>query len=423
MLLDAEALASLTAARSTFRPDLLELFAERRSMSAMVFRDGGITNATSGREGGVGVRVRHGSSTVHSVSDQLTGEAVRDAVTSAMSLCARQAPAARTVGEARPCTSAAARDLAAEQCDGPGSDDRARQAALLYAVGDAVTGPNGVSSVTAILRTEQRVRDIADSDGGRVSCRTRRERVAVTVTVGPAEAPIRGRASVAVNGPETELTEENVRTAAAEAIRRARSRLKAVPAPTGEMPVVLAPGSGAVLIHEALGHGLEADHLSRRSSAFHDLLGRRIGPAGLTIVDDRRRRADRDQQRVHGGARPVRAGPGQGGNRGDTVAPRQPQFPARAPTAAGDPWTTGHGSVPACRQRHDQPGGRIPESSSRDRAARHHRRGGRAEPDRQPNGPDGVRCRTIRLRGPGHPLEPTDRAGPDRGPTPRRRRG
>jgi TldD protein len=82
---------------------------------------------------------------------------------------------------------------------------------------------------------------------------------------------------------QTVLTPQQIgREAADDALRL----LKAVPAPAGEMPVVLAPGHAGVLVHEAVGHLLEADFNRKKTSIFWDKLGKRVGSARLTILDD-----------------------------------------------------------------------------------------------------------------------------------------
>ena len=73
---------------------------------------------------------------------------------------------------------------------------------------------------------------------------------------------------------------------AREAARQAILNLKAVEAPAGAMPVVLASGWPGVLLHEAIGHGLEADFNRRKTSAFTNLIGRRVASEVCTIVDD-----------------------------------------------------------------------------------------------------------------------------------------
>ncbi len=71
-----------------------------------------------------------------------------------------------------------------------------------------------------------------------------------------------------------------------EAIRQGDVNLRAVAAPAGEMQVVLGPGWPGVLLHEAIGHGLEGDFNRKGTSAFAGLMGERIGAKGVTIVDD-----------------------------------------------------------------------------------------------------------------------------------------
>ena len=120
-----------------------------------------------------------------------------------------------------------------------------------------------------------------------------------------------------------------------EALRQALVNLEAVPAPAGEMDVVLGPGWPGVLLHEAVGHGLEGDFNRKKTSAFAGLMGQRVAAKGVTVVDDgtmraaprlahdRRRghadqphRADRGRHpgRLHAGP-PERAPDGHGADR------------------------------------------------------------------------------------------------------------
>jgi TldD protein len=84
-----------------------------------------------------------------------------------------------------------------------------------------------------------------------------------------------------------EVTSEKVwRAAVDEALRQALVNLDSRPAPAGEMEVVLGSGWPGILLHEAIGHGLEGDFNRKKTSAFSGLLGQRIAVEGVTVVDD-----------------------------------------------------------------------------------------------------------------------------------------
>jgi TldD protein len=71
-----------------------------------------------------------------------------------------------------------------------------------------------------------------------------------------------------------------------DAVRQALINLEAVPAPAGEMDVVLGPGWPGVMLHEAVGHGLEGDFNRKKTSAFAGLMGQQVAAKGVTVVDD-----------------------------------------------------------------------------------------------------------------------------------------
>ena len=82
------------------------------------------------------------------------------------------------------------------------------------------------------------------------------------------------------------LESGNWRKAVDEALRQALTNLESVPAPAGEMPVVLGHGWPGILLHEAIGHGLEGDFNRKKTSVFAGLMGERIASPGVTVVDD-----------------------------------------------------------------------------------------------------------------------------------------
>ncbi len=87
-------------------------------------------------------------------------------------------------------------------------------------------------------------------------------------------------------GFETFVTPQAWKGAVDEALRQALVNLEAIPAPAGEVPVVLGPGWPGILLHEAVGHGLEGDFNRKGTSAFAGLMGQQVASKGVTVVDD-----------------------------------------------------------------------------------------------------------------------------------------
>lgn len=144
-----------------------------------------------------------------------------------------------------------------------------------------------VKQVTAsIAATWQAVR-IIRADGSQASDVRPLVRMNVSVVVGVGDRMETG--SHGMGGRvsyEDYLKPSNWQAAADEALRQALVNVESIPAPAGEMPVVLGPGWPGILLHEAIGHGLEGDFNRKKTSAFAGLLGERIAAPGVTVVDD-----------------------------------------------------------------------------------------------------------------------------------------
>ena len=82
------------------------------------------------------------------------------------------------------------------------------------------------------------------------------------------------------------MAPENWQGQVKEAIRQAVVNLESIDAPAGEMDVVLGPGWPGILLHEAVGHGLEGDFNRKKTSAFSDRIGQRVAAPGVTVIDD-----------------------------------------------------------------------------------------------------------------------------------------
>ena len=159
---------------------------------------------------------------------------------------------------------------------------------ILNQVNDYVRNKNNsVRQVSATLLGEHRAIEILRSGGELLSDNRPLVRFNVSVMLEK-----NGRKESAVYGIggrqnyDAYLNDENWKRVCDEALRIADVNLNSKPAPAGEMQVVLGPGWPAILIHEAIGHGLEGDFNRKKTSAFHDLVGRKVASDGVTIIDD-----------------------------------------------------------------------------------------------------------------------------------------
>lgn len=144
-----------------------------------------------------------------------------------------------------------------------------------------------VKQVSASISAEWQVVHILRADGRAASDIRPLVRLNVSVVVekdGRMETGSHGAGARTMY--EHYLRPENWKKQADEALRQALVNLDAKPAPAGDMPVVLGNGWGGVLLHEAVGHGLEGDFNRKETSAFAGLLGERVAAKGVTIVDD-----------------------------------------------------------------------------------------------------------------------------------------
>jgi TldD protein len=144
-----------------------------------------------------------------------------------------------------------------------------------------------VRQVTASLGATWQAVEIVRADGETYRDVRPLVRVNVSIVVGDGDRQESGSAGYGGRqGYERFLITDTWQDAADNALRQALVNLDAVPAPAGEMDVVLGPGWPGVMLHEAVGHGLEGDFNRKKTSAFAGLMGQRVAARGVTVVDD-----------------------------------------------------------------------------------------------------------------------------------------
>jgi TldD protein len=261
--------------------DFAEVFVEDRLTQTFRLRDGAVHEATTSVTRGAGVRVVSGERAGYAYSDDLDESALLRAADAA-SLIVRD-------GRAESATLALrgerARALYEPHPDEPAGAERYVD---LLARADAAArafDPR-VVAVNAVLDDELQYVQIATSDGRIVGDRRPLVRLGVQVVAkdgGRRENGFLGdggRTSIDVFGTKTP---EQI---AGDAARIATTKLEAREAPAGEMPVVIGPGGGGVLLHEAVGHGLEADFNRKGTSLYSGRVGERVASELVTIFDD-----------------------------------------------------------------------------------------------------------------------------------------
>jgi TldD protein len=144
-----------------------------------------------------------------------------------------------------------------------------------------------VRQVTASLAATWQAVEILRADGEAYRDMRPLVRVNVSVVVGEGDRQETGSAGYGGReGYERFLVTDAWQGVVDDAVRQALVNLRSVPAPAGEMDVVLGPGWPGVMLHEAIGHGLEGDFNRKKTSAFAGLMGQQVAAKGVTVVDD-----------------------------------------------------------------------------------------------------------------------------------------
>ncbi len=258
-----------------------ELFLEYRESESMVLEDGRIRSAAFDAAQGFGLRSVAGEAAGYGHAAVLddaalarAAETVRGVAAgySGTAAVAPRATNARLYSDANP--------LAAL--------DTAARAALLAGI-DAYARARDprVKQVIASLSGEWQAVQVLRADGVRVADLRPLVRLNVNVVVEQDGRRETGSHGLGGRFDYAKLADPATwKGAVDEALRQAIVNLDAVPAPAGEMEVVLGPGWPGILLHEAIGHGLEGDFNRKKTSAFAGLMGQRIAAPGVTVVDD-----------------------------------------------------------------------------------------------------------------------------------------
>ena len=280
-MLDEGVIKNVLAAALTSRADLAEVFVEDRSSTAFRLEDSRVEDVSSGRELGAGVRVLHGERATYAYTNVLTEQSLLEAAAAAGAAAAGDGAAhAIDLRRSEPAIRHPVRQPPAET---PAAD---KATSLVVADESArATGAEVRQVIASYADIQQKVL-IANSNGLLVEDDRTRVRFFVQVVAARDGQITTGFEAPGHSGGYELLEARPPAALASSAAEKAIKMLDSKPSPAGEFPVVLAPGTGGVLIHEACGHGLEADTLVKDASVYANRQGERFGSPDVTIVDD-----------------------------------------------------------------------------------------------------------------------------------------
>ncbi|MEM8773723.1 MAG: metalloprotease TldD [Pseudomonadota bacterium] len=258
-----------------------ELFIERRSAEMLSFDDGQVKNASYDASEGFGLRAVLGEVTGYAHSSELSDEALKRAVETA------RLAVGDGGGTMAPAPAATNQKLYTDADPIAAQSFPVKLETLREIDAFARALDPKVVQVSASLTASLQEVVILRADGGEFTDVRPMTRLSIAVIV---ERDGRRETGSAAGGgrimPNGLLDPEDWQAKAREALRIALVNLDAEPAPAGVMDVVLGPGWPGILLHEAIGHGLEADFNRKGSSAFAGLMGERIAAPGVTVLDD-----------------------------------------------------------------------------------------------------------------------------------------
>jgi TldD protein len=263
------------------RVDYADLYFQYARSEAWSLEEGIVKSGSFNIDQGVGVRAVSGEKTAFAYSDEISLPALQGAAQ-------------------------ATRAISAAGADGSMPNMAQRSASALYVPHDPIPSLADADKVKLLERLEKFARDldsrvaevmahvagtwevvlVARSDGHMAADVRPLVRVSITVIMVDGGKREQGYSGGGGRYDYGYFTDERLRQYAREAVHQASVNLAAKPAPAGSMTVVLGAGWPGILLHEAIGHGLEGDFNRKGSSAFSGRVGQRVAAKGVTVVDD-----------------------------------------------------------------------------------------------------------------------------------------
>jgi TldD protein len=281
-MIDQDTLTRVLGAATRTGADFAEVFVEDKRSTSAGLDDGRIEQVTSGRDRGAGIRVVKGDTTGFAHTADLSEAGLRAAAEAAAAAASQGGGGVRTVALSRV---APTQVNTVEQY--PDSIPKAAKVELLRRIDDAARSAGAsIVQVSAGYGDSRRRILVANTDGVLAEDEQVRALVRMSVVASADTGMQTGFQSAGQTVGFEMFDAVDVEALARDAARMALTKLKARPAPSGALPVVIKQGSGGVLFHEACGHGLEADLVSKGASVYRGRTGELVASPLVTLVDD-----------------------------------------------------------------------------------------------------------------------------------------
>ena len=279
--LDAGGIERVFGQIMTHSVDYADLYFQYSRSEGWSLEEGMVKSGSFNIDQGVGVRAVSGEKTAFAYSDDISLPALESAAQATRAIARRGEQGATQVA-----SRTRGRELYLPQ-DPLASLADVDKVKLLEKLERYARGIDSrISQVMASLAGEYEVVLIARSDGLMAADVRPLVRLSLQVIVEHDGRREQGSAGGGGRFDYAYFTDDVLRDYAAKAVHQAVTNLSARPAPAGTMTVVLGPGWPGILLHEAIGHGLEGDFNRKGSSAFSGRIGQRVAAPGVTVVDD-----------------------------------------------------------------------------------------------------------------------------------------
>ena len=279
--LSAETLAQSLSLIGAHHVDYADIYCQRTAFESWHLDEGIVKSGSYQIDQGVGVRAVSGEKTAFAYADSLSADAIR-----------RAAQAVRVIGEAG---NTAPVRVPAQVSGCPNAYgalnpiatlDSPQKVALLQKVETLARAADPrIVQVMAGLTCEHDMIYIARLDGKHAADIRPLVRLSLTVIAKQGERREQGSAGGGGRFDLAYFDDAKIQEYVNHAVKQALTNLESRPAPAGAMTVVLGSGWPGVLLHEAVGHGLEGDFNRKQTSAFSGLIGQRVAAKGVTVVD------------------------------------------------------------------------------------------------------------------------------------------